>query len=76
MVTGTGRDQEAFVRVCGGGDLGHDPDPGVVTLPAHQLLLLDQGVDLRRGALSSHHHGVIGQEHETIGSSLERSLVN
>ena len=42
MIAGTGSDQETSVRMSGGGDLGHDSDPGVVTFPAHDLLLLDQ----------------------------------
>ena len=59
MIAGTSCDQETSVRVLSGGYLGHDPDPGVVTFPARDLLLLYQRVNLRGGALASHHHCVV-----------------
>ena len=76
MVTGAGCDQEASVRMLGGGYLGHDPDPGVVTFPAHYLLLLYQRVNLRGGTLPAHHHCVIREEHEAIWPALEINSFN
>ena len=51
-------------------DGGHAAHPGVVTRPARQHLLLDQGVDLRPRTLAPHHHRVVSQEHQAVRPRL------